>query len=147
MILSTSEFDFEIQHVPGSKNIVADFGSRYISESEYPVDSNLKEDFVFTWIHEQTIYPVPSIAIQHLCTEDNEQLSSYRKIGLFHPEQTIHKCSNKISTCILLVFSFSKTLWNYQNDRHNERSRIFLASNGKKITRVFDSMCMFKTKT
>ena len=77
MILSTSEFDFEIQHVPGSKNIVADFGSRYISESEYPVDSNLKEDFVFTWIHEQTIYPVPSIAIQHLCTEDNEQLSSY----------------------------------------------------------------------
>jgi RNase H-like domain found in reverse transcriptase/Reverse transcriptase (RNA-dependent DNA polymerase) len=115
MVLSTSEFDFELQHVPGSKNVVADFGSRLISASEYPEDSNLNEDFVFTWISEQMVYPIPNFTIQHLETEDYEQLSSYKTEK--RNEKVVYFIHNK--PFIYVPKSFQRAFfWSFHFPRH-----------------------------
>ena len=37
MVLATTEFSFEIEYIPGKKNIVADFGTRHIPLTDWPI--------------------------------------------------------------------------------------------------------------
>ena len=41
MVLATTEFSFDLQYLPGKKNILADYGTRHIPDSDWPV---LEED-------------------------------------------------------------------------------------------------------
>jgi hypothetical protein len=47
LVLSTSEFDFDVKYLKGSKNVVADFGSRMIPLHTYPDDWNNDKEFFF----------------------------------------------------------------------------------------------------
>ena len=37
MVLATTEFSFEIEYIPGKKNILADFGTRHIPLTDWPI--------------------------------------------------------------------------------------------------------------
>ncbi|CAN0088195.1 unnamed protein product, partial [Heterosigma akashiwo] len=47
-VLSVTEYDFELLHIPGEENVLADYGSRNIDPDIYPTDDELQdiEDWV-----------------------------------------------------------------------------------------------------
>ena len=37
MVLVTTEFSFELQYLPGKKNVLADYATRHIQHTDWPV--------------------------------------------------------------------------------------------------------------
>ncbi|CAM9990334.1 unnamed protein product, partial [Heterosigma akashiwo] len=42
-VLSVTEYDFELLHIPGEENVLADYGSRNIDPDIYPTDDELQD--------------------------------------------------------------------------------------------------------
>ena len=79
MLLSTTEYTFKILYLPGVKNILADFGTRYISISEWDEPQSddqegLHELFCFDSHLPSPIKLILTNAI--LSDEDQQQLQS-----------------------------------------------------------------------
>ena len=70
MALATTEFSFEVEYLPGKRNILVDYGTRHISDTDWPVDVQdpLEPDSLFPFIqrinnrffpsHRKNIYTV-----------------------------------------------------------------------------------------
>ena len=75
MVLSTSEFTFEIEYIPGCKNVIADFGSRLIPESDLLEKS--EEDFTLTIHHTETMLDFPVFSQSDMTMEDHSELQNF----------------------------------------------------------------------
>ena len=40
MVLATSEFSFDMEYLPGKKNILADYGTRQIPDTDWPIEAD-----------------------------------------------------------------------------------------------------------
>jgi hypothetical protein len=61
MVLATTEFSFELQYLPGKKNVLADYGTRHIPDTDWPVIEEdpleLTDLFPFTLCSKILEYP------------------------------------------------------------------------------------------
>ena len=73
LVLTTSEFNFEIKYVQGSKNIIADFGSRHIPATDYSNDSSSDDDLILNFLNSESLFNIPDYNAQSLTTEDHDE--------------------------------------------------------------------------
>jgi RNase H-like domain found in reverse transcriptase/Reverse transcriptase (RNA-dependent DNA polymerase) len=72
MVLSTTEFSFELEYLPGSKNVVADFGSRNIPMTDYDRSEEIVTNFL-----SDALVPLPPINEDDLDTDDYDEINQF----------------------------------------------------------------------
>ena len=73
MVLATTEFSFELKYLPGKKNVRADYGTRHIPDTDWPVEQEdpLELSDLFPFLMVSTILEYPDIS-----SEDFEEITS-----------------------------------------------------------------------
>ena len=83
MLLSTTEYTFKVLYLPGIKNILADFGTRYIDISEWdkPRENDQEGLHELFYFNSEATIDIPSpihsiLANSSISDEDRQQLQS-----------------------------------------------------------------------
>ena len=77
MILATAEYSFKIDYIPGIRNILADFGTRFIDESEWDKpqeDDNEGLHQLFSFQVELPVHIMKFLYDTQLTKEDKQEL-------------------------------------------------------------------------
>ena len=77
MALATTEYSFNIEYVPGKKNIIADYGTRHIPETDWPVNEEdpLELSSLFPSFNTFISISFPVIEKHLYSTEDFDELN------------------------------------------------------------------------
>ena len=82
MVLATTEFSFKSKYLPGKKNVLADYGTRHISDTDWPVEQEdpleLSDLFPFSMV--STILEYPDTQKHMYSSEDFEEITSVQRI-------------------------------------------------------------------
>ena len=82
MVLSPSEFKFDLEFIPGTRNVIADFGSRMIPASDYPDPKDASPDIFFSFddfcnFNVESLTPTPSISMSNFMAEDFNEIEQF----------------------------------------------------------------------
>ena len=83
MILATAEYSFKIDYIPGIQNILADFGTRFIDESEWDKpqeDDNEGLHQLFSFQVELPVHIMKFLYDTQLTEEDKQELQKARVV-------------------------------------------------------------------
>ena len=83
MILATAEYSFKIDYIPGIRNILADFGTRFIDESEWDKpqeDDNEGLHQLFSFQVELPVHIMKFLYDTQLTEEDKQELQKARVV-------------------------------------------------------------------
>ena len=79
MVLATTEFSFEIEYIPGKKNVLADYGTRHIPLTDWPVQEEdpLELDSLFPF-HSFTSIEFPVFQKRLYNQQDFEEFEKFQ---------------------------------------------------------------------
>ena len=80
MILATTEFSFDLEYIPGKKNVIADYGTRHIPDTDWPVqpDDPLELNSLFPFNNSFASIKFPNIQRHIYSLQDYEEWEKFQ---------------------------------------------------------------------
>ena len=95
MLVRSSEFSFDLEYIPEKKNVIADYGTRHIPDTDWPVqpDDPLKLNSLFPFNNSFTSIKFPNIQ-RHIYFY--KVLKNGEKILVTHSQNKIARIQEKL---------------------------------------------------
>ena len=108
MILATTEFSFNLEYIPGKKNVIADYGTRHIPDTDWPVqpDDPLELNSLFPFNNSFAAIKFPNIQRHIYSLQDYEEWEKFQLKTIDNANHFLILVKNKEKILVYLKINF-----------------------------------------